>query len=371
MKLTLIIFVLCFGIEMVVFPGNAFAQNENVFLHPKKFYKKFFPNLKIKRDPPDSSYIRSYPNYLSVGMHVLSPAIRMDINPRHSHESGASKFRTNIADIIGFSASYRFISAGFAVILKSGVRTHDDYARSYYRTATIKYNSSAYSLQFKYLRFRGFTDVNPINSNDPGNRYLRREDMVNKEFQFEGIYNFSWRKYSYVAPFTFSQRQVKSRMGFLLKPGVYYTQLSGDAPLIGTNQQPYYPDFGAIKVMRTLSIKLAPGMGGNFVFLRRYYFSLAAFPSYDLYLYKYLTHTEEKVKGKQDFVLVLDGKANVGYQSKRFYGGLRYEIERRNAVLHNLSINSIYTYLGVELGYRFGAPRIVKKIYKETMPPGM
>jgi len=347
------------------------AQSENVFLHPKKFYKKYLPNLRIKKDPLDTLYIKTYPNYLSVGMHVLSPSLRMNIAPRGT-QSGALNLRTNIADIIGFSASYRFVSAGFAMLLKSGIRTHDDYAKSRYRTATIKYSGGANSFQFKYLRFKGLTDVNTLNRLDLTVPYIKRTDVMNKEFQFEGLRNISWRKYSYTGPLTFSQRQLKSRMGFLFKAGVYYSQLSSDTTLINTLQAQHYDDdFRNIKIIRTLSIKLAPGMGGNLVFLKNYYFSLVAFPSYDLYLYKMLEDKDDKVKGNQTFAFILEGKTSVGYQSRRFYGGLRYEIETRNAALKTIQYNGLYTYLGLEFGYRFNTPKVVKKFYKETMPPGM
>lgn len=352
-------------------PKQIFAQRENVFLHPKKFYRKYFPTLKIKRDPPDSLYIKSYPNYLSVGMRVLSPSIRLDIAPRGSG-MGRSVLRTNIPDIVGFSASYRFVSAGFAFLLNSGVQMHDNYARSRFRTATIKYNGGAHSLEFKYLRFKGLTEVNPMNRLSLSIPLIKRPDVVNKEFQFEGLYNVSWRKYSYIAPFTFSQRQVKSRAGFLLKPGVYYTELSSDTTLVNMLQaESYDNDFRRVKVIRTLSIRLAPGMGGNLIFLKRYYFSLIAFPSYDLYLYKLLRNNDDKVKGKHAFAFVFDGKASIGYQSRRFFGGIRYEVEYRNAALKTIQYNALYNYLGLELGYRFNAPRAVKKFYKETMPPGM
>jgi hypothetical protein len=367
-------FIIVVILSVIVFtlPGKILAQErENVLLHPQKFYRKFFPKLRIKRDPPDTAYIKSYPNYLSVGIHMLSPAIKMDILPKGRSNTGTSEFRTNIPDIAGLSASYRFISAGFSILMKSGIRAHDDYARSSYRTATIKYTGSANSFQYKYLRFKGLTDVNPSNSfNRSG--YVRRPDIVNKEFQFEWLHNFSWRKYSNTAPFTFTQRQVKSRAGFLLKAGIYYTQLTGDSALIGQRQQPFYnEDFTDVRVIRTLSLRLAPGVGGNVVFFRRYYLFLSAFPSYDLYFYKYLNHPEEKVRGKQTFVFVLDGKASLGYQSERFYAGLKYEAESRRASLHHISRHTMFTYVGLEVGYRFNTPRVVKKVYKDTMPPGM
>jgi hypothetical protein len=351
--------------------GEAFAQKENVLLHPKKFYKKFFPRLKIKRNPPDSSYIKTYPNFLSVGAHVLSPSISLNVNSRANNAKGydaSSKFKTNIGDIVGFSASYRFVSAGFAFVLKSGMQTHDEYVRSHYRTATIKYASNAYVLQYKYIRVTGFTEVNHAMLN---HRFAPRLDIVSKEFQFEGLYNFDWKKYSYIAPFSFSQRQIKSRIGFLFKTGIYYQQVAGDSAIIGRQIQPYYDAFDHVNVIRSLSIKLAPGVGGTYVFLKNYYLSLVAFPSYDFYFYKYLNHPDDKVKGKQTFIFVLDSKASLGYQSKRLYAGLRYELERRSAMLRGITSSTMYRYVGVELGYRFNTPRVVKKVYKETMPPGM
>jgi hypothetical protein len=363
-------------VEVLTFQHEVFAQKENkkkkpnVFLHPEKFYKKFFPGLKLKQNPPDSLFIKTYLTHLSVGVHLQSPSIRMDISPGNANAIGASKFRTNIADIVGFNVGYKLVAAGFSFLLKSGMDAHDNYAKSYYRTATIKYNSGVYSFQFMYLNLKGLTDVNPSNNLDP-KPYIERPDIVNKEYKFEWIYNSSWKKYSYIAPFTFTQRQLKSRIGFLLKAGTYYTQLSGDSALIGRSQQRYYDDFNNVRVIRTVSIRLAPGAGGNFIFYKHCYLSVAFFPSYDLYLYKYLTDPNEKVKGKQTFVFVLDSKAGLGYQSERLYAGLRYEIERKHASLHSIQTNNVYIYTGLEVGYRFNAPRFLKKMYKETMPPGM
>jgi hypothetical protein len=282
-----------------------------------------------------------------------------------------SKLRTRIGDIIGFSATYRFVGAGFAFLLNSGAPSQGDYTKTRYRTATIKYNGKAHSLQFKYLRFKGLTDVGRSPGMDASIGYIKRPDIVNKEFQFEGLYNPRWRKYSYIAPLTFSQRQTKSSVGFLLQTGVYYSHLSSDSTLVNHGKAQFYGDFKDVKVIKTLSFRLAPGLGSNFVFFKRYYLSLVAFPSYDLYLYKYLRDDDEKVKGRQTFVFVLEGKASLGYHSERIYGGLRIDAERRNASLHEIEMNSMYTYFGVEFGYRFNTPRIVKKVYRETMPPGL
>src|SRR6187401_3336008 len=117
---------LCAGVR-------AFAQKENVFLHPQKFYKKYFPTLRIKRDTPDTLYIKTYPNYLSASVHLLSPAARYDIMPRNNNLQGKAAFRTNVADIVGAVINYRYVSVGFAFMLISGMQMNSEYAKSKYR----------------------------------------------------------------------------------------------------------------------------------------------------------------------------------------------------------------------------------------------
>jgi hypothetical protein len=349
-------------------------KKENVLLHPDKFYKKFFPHLRIKRNPPDSLFIKTYPNYLSVGTHVFSPAEHIDINSRKPGSGvvdPSSKFRTNISDVVGLVASYRFVSAGFAFLLPSGSNGIGGYASSHYHTATIRYNSTAYAFQFKYIRIKGFTDINQPDGLGPNPMFTQRPDMLSKEFQFENVFNLSWKKYSYIAPLTFSQRQIISRAGFLLKTGFYYNQLSGDSPILSPQQQPFYDNFSGVTTIRSYAIRVAPGLGGNLVFFKRVYISLAAFTSFDLYFYKYLSAIDDKVPANEAFVFVLDGKASLGYQSRRLYAGVRFEEDRRMGDLRNINLNTTYFYKGIELGYRFDAPKIVKKVYKKTMPPGM
>lgn len=341
-------------------------ENLEVFLHPDKFYKKYLPGLEIKRIPLDTAYIKSYPNYLSAGIFVLSPALYSNISTRNSTPPGIDasvNFRTSVANIIGFSASYRFVSVGFALLLNHGLQKYQSYASSSYRTATIEYNNPVYSLRFRYLRLKGFTDINdsPIR---------KRPDILNKEFHFEGIYNFGWKRYSYMAPLTFSQRQVRSRAGFLLKGGFYYKLFSGDSALIASHDQSYYDEFADTGGIRTFSIKLAPGLGGNFVLRKRIYIGVAAFASADLYFYKYLEGLEISTT-RRSLLFAVDGYASLGYQSERLYAGLKFIMDTGSARLQGIKTSTINTYAGLEFGYRFDAPGPLKKFYKKTMPPGM
>jgi len=350
---------------------SLFAQKENVFLHPQKFYKKYFPNLRIKRDTPDTLYIKTYPNYLSASVHLLSPAVRYDIMPPNNLQ-GKAAFRTNVPDIVGAVINYRYVSAGFAFMLISGMQLNSEYAKSKYRTATIKYNSRGYTFQFKYIRIKGMTDVNVPSDFYQSHGYIKRPDIVTKEFQFESTYNPAWRKYSFTAPFTFSERQVKSYGGFLFKTGIYYSQVSGDSSLIDHTKLAYYAnDISRVNVIRSFSIRLAPGAGANMIIRKKFYASIAVFPSLDFCFYKYLENTDRRSNGSQTLAFAFEGHASVGYQSRRLYTGVRCELENSRALMRGIQSKKINTSIGVEFGYRFNAPRLVRKVYRDTMPPGM
>jgi len=366
----------CFFVLLMTLPGCVDAQEKDidVFLHPKKFYRKYFPHLKIKKPDIDSLYIKSYPNYLTIGAHLISPTIYLDIHSQSAKENASnatSNLRTKVGNILAFSAAYRFISAGFAVNVSSNRSGKQEFASTSFRTATIKYNSAAYYLQFKYMRTIGFTDVNEHNALDPTQRYTKREDVVVKEYQFEGMYNFSWKKYSYYAPIDYTQRQLKSRIGLLLKGGVYYNQLAADSNLLTVKQRQFFDDFEDIRKIRSTSFKLAPGIGGNLVLSKRFYLSAGVFTPYNLYIYNYFTKDDNLVHRGTSIALVLEGNVSLGYQSERLYAGIRYQADSKSVKLNTVGMNTLFSYFGFDIGYRFTAPRFVKKVYKDTMPPGM
>jgi hypothetical protein len=362
-----------FILYQLFFVGMAHAQekNENVFLHPNKFYKKYFPHLKIKYNPSDSNYIKTYPNsYMTVALHLLSPKIYANIIPSGAPQA-ASQLRTNINTITGLSFSYRHITAGFALSLLPPVQDQPGYTHSRYHTATIKYKSPIYILTFKYMKIKGMTDVNPFNASNTDTPYTQRPDITLKEYQFEGIYNFSWKKYSYLATLDFTQDQIKSRVGLLLKAGVYNQQLYSDSALLSMQQRSYFEQAANITKIVSYSVKFAPGIGANIVIKKHFYIAASVFSPLNLYVNRLYSDDNTVTRKQTSIQWVADGSASIGYQSKYLYAALRCELDARTTSLNTISYTTVYNYIGLDIGYRFTAPKVVKKFYKQTMPPGM
>ena len=210
------------------------------------------------------------------------------------------------------------------------------------------------------MRTKGFTDVNEQNATGLP-PYTKRDDLLVKEYQFEGMYNFSWKKYSYYAPIDYTQRQLKSHIGVLLKGGVYYNQLSADSNLLTIKQRPFFDEFDDIRKIRTTSFKIAPGIGANLVLSKRLYLSATVFTPYNLYFYNYFTEDDIRVQKGTSIAVVLDASVGLGYQSERFYAGIRYQADSKHAKMNTVEMKTLFSYFGFDLGYRFKAPKSLRK----------
>ncbi|HSZ72868.1 MAG TPA: DUF4421 family protein [Cytophagaceae bacterium] len=325
---------------------------------------------KKKHFQPDKHFIESYPNYLSLGVYTIAPTINYKINPEAKELSDKnlnSDYRANISNILGLTFGYRGINVAVGFKVSSNDKKKVDYASSSYSSIAVRLRHPVYYLLFKYSKVKGLTDLNAANNTDSTIKYLKRGDIGVTDYQFEGIYNFSWRRYSYTAPLTFLQRQLRSHIGILLKAGLAYNEISADSGLVSARQRPYFQDFNDIEKISGFSIKAAPGIGGNLIFFKRMYLSMAFFIAYDLYLYKYKKFSDGSTASGQSFVVVFDGRASLGYQSERFYIGLRYEGDSRGASIVHTRVTTQYSYVGFEVGYRFKAPGLLKKGFDKVL----
>jgi hypothetical protein len=329
---------------------------------------------KKKRFSPDTNYIHSYPQYLAVGMFVISPTVNLRLEEKDSSKLGnktLSNYQANLSSIVGFSLGYGAVHFSWGFNVGTDREKNKDLVASKYNVINVRVKHPVLYMHFRYSRLQGLTDMNEQNSKSPLMRYVKRDDIRLREYSVEGIYNFSWRKYSYTAPLTFLQRQLKSRIGILAKAGVSYSELGADSALITTTQLVQNDKLTDIQRINGVSVKLAPGVGGNLVFFKRIYLSGALFVAYDLFFYDYKRISDGGTKSGTSFVVVLDGRFSLGYQSERLYAGLRYEVDRRGMQFDKTQMTTEYSYVGLEFGYRFNAPGFLKKGYAAIMPGRM
>ncbi len=191
--------------------------------------------------------------------------------------------------------------------------------------------------------------------------------MAIKSYSATGLWNFSWRKYSFAAPITYCDRQVKTRCGFMLKADASYLQLSSDSSFISPEQKIAFPDFGNVKTVDAIVYKTGPGFGMNLIFFKRMYFSLNLFVMHNNLIYRYTDETNKQTIWRYDSNYFLDGGTGLGYSSKHFYVGLRANGENNVVRLQGAKIQTTFGSVYFDLGFRLNAPGILRKGWEKTM----
>jgi hypothetical protein len=348
-------------------------EKTNYLKHPELFYAKYFPWLKFNTTQADSQYVASYPDYLTVGMNTLIYNVDLKLTPTttlpHPGKDITSQFNSISKTNIGFNFGYRSLSGGFT--FNVAPTNTADYAPSSYHTFDLKLTNPKYIISFNHYKVKGYTDVNRDNNIGGTGKYVKRPDLQVLNDQLSAIYNFHWKRYSYASSFSFSERQVRSHWGLMAKVGLAYTNISADSALVSAQQKKYYGEFANVSQMKGVSVKLASGIGGNLVLFRHFYLSSVLFPGCDIFFYHYVDEHDNKSHSSQSAVLIIDASLSVGFQSERFFIGLREILDNRASRLSSVKMDATSFYTVLELGYRFNSPKPLKKIYRKVMPPGM
>jgi hypothetical protein len=312
----------------------------------------------------DTTFIQSYKEYLTLGIFTLSPADFLTINTFSPSNNKEYNYTTNIAASIGFTAAYRSIYVAFAFKTALDAQSIETYGKSRFNGFGIKVNNRKFNIAFESGKVKGFynSDVTYKDSSN-SNKYLTRGDIEIKRYAFNGVYNFNHKKYSILAPSNQTERQIKSKVGFLLKASISKNLITSDSSVTNTSSN-YEPT--TFNRLAFTSFKVGPGIGINLIFIKRFYLSFIFYLSSNLVYYNYSGEGTEKIKGHA-FTSFIEGRTAIGYQSKRFYIGINFNIDRIVFKNEHLKIENVTQIGSFTIGYRFPAPNVLKKVYKATL----
>lgn len=321
--------------------------------------------LKKTKQRPDTNYVKSYKNYLTMGIFTAFPINILTITPKDSTIT-PSTYKTNLASIVGFTVGYKsiYVAIGFRAPVEASKSS--TYGKTYFKAFTIGTQKTQFSVRFDYRKTSGFYNNDSIvyQSSNNTQSYLKRGDVNTKQYMLSGLYNFSWKKYSYLSSFNFSEHQLKTRVGFILKSSLSSNILKSDSSLINLTNTPSVSD--GIQQLNYTSFIVGPGMGLNVVIAKRVYFSLMLFLSYDLVGYKFIDNNKNVVYKNTSFTAFFEQKAAIGYHSKRFYAGLKFTADQIQVKTVDYKVGNSFGAVTLDVGYRFNAPGFLKKVYNKT-----
>jgi hypothetical protein len=329
-----------------------FAQNEKT--------KK----IKIK-ETPDTNFIVTYPQFISLGIYTASPLMQIIVDPvNNSYDRYKSNFKGNFSDLLGFTLSYRNIYIHYAFKTPFGPSEDSRKGRSASTGITLRVRKPRITLAAEYRRYEGYYDSNAytyVPEDSLKNHYVRA-DMNYKNIGVNGIYNFSWRKFSYNAPLTFIERQLKSRIGFLVKAGANYTTIySSDSTILSRAQTNNFDSFYGIRSIHALLFKAGPGIGVNIVVWKRFYFSMNYFIMGNFIEYQYNSVDKGNSIWYSNANLYTETATGFGYNSKRLFAGMSFNGDINIMRVKEASIKTNFASVSITVGYRFNSPHVFEK----------
>lgn len=348
-------FVSLYLIALLITPYAIFAQNK-----PEKKNKVL----------PDTNFIVTYPQYITLGVSTASPLMQIVVDPvNNSIDKYKSDFKGNFSDLLGFTFSYRSIYIHYAFKTPFGPSEDARKGRSASTGITLRIRKPRITLAAEYRRYEGYYDSNAFAyaSQDSAHNYYVRADMNYKNIGVNGIYNFSWKKFSYNAPLIFIERQLKSRIGFLVKGGANYTTIySSDSTILSSVQTGNFNSFHGITSIHALLFKAGPGVGMNIVLWKRFYFSLNYFIMGNFIEYQYDTKDSGYSRWHPNANIYTETATGFGYNSKRLYAGISFNGDINIMRIKGANIKTNFASVSMTLGYRFNAPRFIETGWKQT-----
>lgn len=317
---------------------------------------------------PDTNFIMTYPKYISLGIYTASPLMQIVVDPVNSAQDRyKSDFRGNFSDLLGFTFSYRSIYIQYAFKTPFGPTEDSRKGRSASTGITLRIRKPRLTLAAEYRRYKGYYDSNVSSYDSDTGSYYVRPDMNYKNIGVNGIYNFFWRKFSYNAPLTYMDRQLKSRIGFLVKGGANYTTIySSDSTILSRAQAYNFDSFYGISSVHALLFKAGPGAGVNIVFWKRFYFSLNYFIMGNFIAYQYKSVEEGYSNWRTNANLYTETATGFGYNSKRLYAGISFNGDINIMRIKGASIKTNFASVSITVGYRFNTPRFIDRGWKNV-----
>ena len=239
----------------------------------------FMPNIVFSQ-PDDSlpalseTYYASLKNKLSV--HVYGITKFNNIELRSPSGDTIVRFKPNENFNLGAGFNYKW--AGISAAFNFKFINNDDHI--YGKTTSFDLQSDIYSRKYIWTinlqSYTGFYRDNTFQYDsvlNAGESVLLRPDISTFNLGANMIYTFNHGKFSFKAPYTYTERQKRSAGSWLYGTQLSLYALVADSILIPFRLQRSFPLYDSLITMVTFSLGNSIGYSYTFVFYRQFYIS--------------------------------------------------------------------------------------------------
>jgi len=308
----------------------------------------------------ESEYVQDFSHKINAKIGVDTKSFSYKVT--NSVTNGKFNLKPNESVRLAASMHYRFIgvTVGFSPSFLNNNEDEKLKGESDINSIQLRLFIKRFIQEFGYNKIEGVYvdntadfDANWIKGTDP---YIQLKSLNMK--RFGGKTSFVWNKnLSFKALLMQNQKQIKSAGSFVPSISYYYSELNNPSnELISLNETNF-------------DLNITAGYIHNFVFgaEQNFFASLGVFPGFGVKFAKNMQEDEFDVlqEKKETYTnFIFEGRLNFGYNSDKIFTGIQFNV---NGVSYNkgqeTKVEDSNTYFQLYLGYRFGAPKILKQLF--------
>lgn len=303
----------------------------------------------------DTSYIKTYTTDLH--MHLLLEDT--DYALRFIGDDRRLIYKPNVASSIGIGLSYSWMS--FDLTLPTPKAKNEAAQKGTTKRINLGFSYSGRKVWFdtNYQQYKGLFLSNPdALAQDwfqQNTNYPMRPDITSKTFYARTYYSFNNERFSLPATMFNQEQQKKNAGSFLLGGTFVYAQLTGDSSLVPVKVQSYFPVKANLVRHRSATYSANVGYAYTFVFKKYFFASALLRPGLAFRVSSGLMAGREAVELPNEFGLQGDGRATLGFNTDRYYGGVTGSLLLSSgSLMANNRQRSYYSEVQVLVGRRFG-----------------
>jgi len=315
----------------------------------------------------DTLFITEYHHKLIVKLFTGGPGYSLEFTPRLSPDSTYSSYESNTYGIIGTELAYKSFSLNLST--RAGdLNDPDVYGKTKYTSFSARVNLHKISFEGSYKNFKGFADLNTrhyLKSSPDSSPYIVRNDLKNKYFKLKASYQFSDKKFSQAAAFSFTERQRKSAATLFLMGNINRFYMDADSSFFPWPVRDYYKDLKSMTHLQVTGVGTA--LGGAFTLVwKKFFFSGIVFWGAELQHQKYFLPENHGWHTSFRVAPLVDSRFSIGVNGNKAFIALVIKNDINNLQLTGFKSKTVYTMGTLDVGFRFNAPKIVEKGYSRA-----
>jgi hypothetical protein len=347
MRKIFFIFILTFAAFSAMAGGDRHHKNDTLHIYRKidtTFIQDFHDMLNVR-----AIAVRRY-NQFSVTDNISQNKLQYEIN-------------NNLNMGLGFS----FKSIGLEFQYNPPGINKDDYLYGKSTQYSLSTGGNArkfiYDAYFRYSKGFHTTSAYKIPNDSTGrSEFIYRPDIVNYNAGFNVLYVFNNKRFSSSAPYSFTQRQIKSAGSLLLGTYALLYSITADSVIFPDSLKRFFQPDVQFKNAASITWGISCGYTYTLVFGRYWYVNIATVPDISVQEFYSINAYDQTSHSKVALGLALQSRFSIGWNKKLNFFGICYNAN--NYWINNdtkSGLNYKFSAVRIYYGHRFDLRKVLKK----------